>query len=98
MPPVYAGWYNLGRVEGKADDRTPTNCIKLCKEKNKMLAGVRQKRCSCGNDLRSAGVDTEATCDSACPGDNSKICGGEWAISVFSTITTGENASIIFNY
>ena len=78
--------YNWGR----ANDRTPANCIALCREKNYKLAGVQDgSECYCGN-AGPASTTSGAECNHLCPGDSSKICGGNWRMNVYST--TGRNA------
>ena len=73
---------------GRANDRTPSNCIALCKEQNFQFAGVQDRsECYCG-DTAPASQETSG-CNRRCPGDRSESCGGAWRMNVYST--TGGN-------
>ena len=81
---------------GRANNRTPANCIALCREKNYKFAGVQDgSQCYCGKAAPKT-TTSGAECDYLCPGDSSKKCGGNYRMNVYST--TGRNAfSLIRN-
>ena len=45
-----------------------------------------RRQCFCGNEtLQSRPKRPESECNTKCPGDPNKICGGEWRMNVFET-------------
>ncbi|XP_046665345.1 uncharacterized protein LOC124357515 isoform X2 [Homalodisca vitripennis] len=66
---------------------TPDRCLELCSNKGFQYAGLKSRvTCFCDNNEPSLGHKTEESqCQTTCVGDDSKICGGEEALSVFTT-------------
>ena len=56
-----------------------TSCLSLCRMKGLTFFGLQGNRCFCGNYLRNS---QPGTCDTACEGDLTEICGGENAVLV----------------
>jgi hypothetical protein len=95
-----AGWKPasttcLHEVSGRAltgastagGDMTVEKCASFCSEKGFTLAGLEYSgECYCGNELSNgASLDkTSDQCNMKCSGDDSTICGGPDAISLFS--------------
>ena len=46
-----------------------------------MQAGFQ---CFCGYESDKSKFDPKTTCDMACRGDGSTICGGGWALDIYS--------------
>ena len=71
----------------RADIGTVTNekCVSHCKAAGFLLAGTEHGgECYCGDELvGSAQLDEEA-CATPCTGDAEDVCGGDWALSVYS--------------
>lgn len=69
---------NLGRISN-------TLCITYCKSKGWALAGTEYGgQCYCGNSLAGTTLLTDAECTMPCEGAADEICGGDWALSVYS--------------
>ncbi len=63
---------------------TPRLCISICRKRGFAYAGLQYStQCFCGNRYGKYG--RAANCNMRCSGDKSKVCGGEWANSVYST-------------
>ncbi|KAG5982747.1 hypothetical protein E4U55_001440 [Claviceps digitariae] len=70
---------NLGRISNK-------NCVAYCKRAGFILAGTEYGgQCYCGNELLGSERIDDSKCNIACEGDKTSICGGSWALSVYST-------------
>ncbi|KAG6000783.1 hypothetical protein E4U21_005017 [Claviceps maximensis] len=70
---------SLGRISN-------TNCVKYCKGAGFTLAGTEYGgQCYCGNELIGSQKLDDSACHVTCEGDNADICGGSWALSIFST-------------
>jgi hypothetical protein len=66
------------------NNMTPDLCIKTCSEKGFTYAGVQYSSyCYCGNEYGSFGKSDG--CSMQCTGDKTKICGGSWANSLYTT-------------
>jgi hypothetical protein len=64
-------------------DLTIEKCIDICRKEGFAYAGMQVgSRCFCGNSYGRYGRTNN--CNKKCFGDNSQICGGPWANSVFS--------------
>jgi len=62
---------------------TVEKCLQLCVDQGNAYAGVQySKQCFCGD---TAPTETADNCDMKCSGDNDQICGGRWAMNVYST-------------
>ena len=69
---------NLGAVDNE-------NCVTYCKKEGYTLAGTEYGgQCYCGNELDGSSKLDESECSMACEGDASSMCGGSWALSVYS--------------
>ena len=92
---LYAGCYadEPNRVLSKAkilDVRkgmTNEQCVKFCQRQGFTLAGTEDgAQCFCGNVLLGSIPLSAGHCNVTCTGDitNSTLCGGSWALSVWS--------------
>lgn len=69
---------NLGAVSN-------VKCVTHCKSAGYALAGTEfGGQCYCGNELVGSDQVDDSKCNTACEGDKADICGGSWALSVFS--------------
>ena len=76
--------YNLDGYLERSASNTPERCVNTCREKGFRFAGVEYgQSCLCGNSYDRYGPADN--CDMQCTGDQSKICGGFNANSVYST-------------
>jgi len=59
-------------------------CISICRNKGFKFAGTQYSReCFCGNDYDDYGPANN--CNMPCTGNRKEMCGGTWALSVYST-------------
>ncbi|KAL7912928.1 COOH terminal WSC domain-containing protein [Trichoderma velutinum] len=89
---TYAGCYqdNIGRV--LTGDILPNlgpmsndKCVANCVSKGFSIAATEYGgQCYCGNDLVGSAKLAENQCTIACEGNSKEVCGGSWAISVYS--------------
>ncbi|KAL7946252.1 COOH terminal WSC domain-containing protein [Trichoderma barbatum] len=89
---TYAGCYqdNAGRV--LSGDVLPAlgpmsndKCVANCLKKGFSLAATEYGgQCYCGNELVGSAKIADSQCSMACEGDSKQLCGGSWAISVYS--------------
>ena len=64
---------------------TIETCIQFCSNKGYVFAGVESAdECYCGNNAPQNQIN-DSECDEKCSGDHSQICGGAWAISIYTT-------------
>lgn len=71
----------------RADIGAVTNeaCVTHCKGAGFLLAGTEHGgECYCGNELIGSEQLEESVCSTPCKGDAKDICGGDWALSVYS--------------
>ncbi|KAK0646476.1 hypothetical protein B0T16DRAFT_375131 [Cercophora newfieldiana] len=67
---------------GKASN---TKCVEHCASKSFSIAGTQYGgECFCGNSLTTVEELDESKCDMSCDGDDSQICGGKWALTIFT--------------
>ena len=72
-------------------DNTPEKCESACKKASYLYFGVQAgKECFCGKTLAHKDKKDEFECNVPCPGDNSKICGGNWRQSLYQIHTGGK--------
>ncbi len=64
---------------------TVDECIDNCHKGNYKYAGLEARvQCFCGNSYDPVGrLLGSETCSASCPGNNSQICGGIWALSLY---------------
>jgi len=63
---------------------TSTKCVDYCANRGFSIAGTEYGgQCFCGNELVGSNKIDESACKLPCEGDNSEICGGGLALSVF---------------
>lgn len=68
------------------DLNTRTYCTDLCAQQSYTIAGVSDSYCYCGNSTGSQTVEVVSTsCENACPGDSTQICGGPNRLSIFAS-------------
>ncbi|PFH61687.1 hypothetical protein XA68_16570 [Ophiocordyceps unilateralis] len=88
----YAGCFQDATIRAlsgviRADVGVVSNakCVDYCRAAGHGLAGTEYGgQCYCGNDLFGSKKLDEAQCDMTCEGDRSALCGGSWALSVYS--------------
>ncbi|KAK6215082.1 hypothetical protein QIS74_08101 [Colletotrichum tabaci] len=92
------GWAHLGCFKDspiRTLDCDPSNyfagsmsnekCIAHCASKGFRLAGTEYgKECWCGNAFQLAVRIPEEQCNEVCDGRSTDICGGDWAVTVYS--------------
>jgi len=94
--PNYKGCIEEDRTCGKkllsdwcltTETMTVDECIDNCRKGNYKYAGLEARtQCFCGNSYDSGGVGRllgSEACSASCPGNNSQICGGVWALSLY---------------
>ncbi|EGR52811.1 COOH terminal WSC domain-containing protein [Trichoderma reesei QM6a] len=89
---TYAGCYqdNIGRVLSgdvlpNLGPMTNEKCVANCVSKGFSLAATEYGgQCYCGNELVGSAKLADSQCSVACEGNSKEICGGSWAISVYS--------------
>lgn len=89
----YAGCYedNSERViHGvkfpKLESHTNDACVKYCNANKYTVAGMENgAQCFCGMEVLGATKIDDSRCSSACEGKPSTMCGGSWALTVYST-------------
>ncbi|OPB42289.1 hypothetical protein A0O28_0034060 [Trichoderma guizhouense] len=89
---TYAGCYqdNIGRVLTgdilpNLGPMTNDKCVANCVSKGFSIAATEYGgQCYCGNDLVGSAKLAESQCTMACEGNSKEVCGGSWAISVYS--------------
>ncbi|PON27983.1 WSC domain-containing protein [Trichoderma gamsii] len=89
---TYAGCYedNIGRVLTgdilpNLGPMTNEKCVANCVAKGFSVAATEYGgQCYCGNELVGSSKLAESQCATACEGAASEVCGGSWAISVYS--------------
>jgi hypothetical protein len=78
-----------GHLE-RSQSNTPQRCVEICKQKGFTYAGVQySESCLCGNSYGRFG--TSNNCNMRCTGDQSQICGGINANSVYTTGGSGSS-------
>ncbi|GJC84244.1 hypothetical protein ColLi_07082 [Colletotrichum liriopes] len=96
--PEVSGWSHLGCFKDspiRTLDCDPSNyfagsmsnekCIFHCASKGFRLAGTEYgKECWCGNAFQLAERIPEEQCNEVCDGRSTDICGGDWAVTVYS--------------
>lgn len=84
--PRYLG----GHFQDFPGSLTPDRCVGLCYRLGFLYAGLQYaSQCYCGDNHPSPTVKAdEGDCVTRCAGDNSKICGGTWRLSIYSTSIT----------
>lgn len=98
---LYAGCYadDSTRVLSKAEvlnlrgGMTNDQCIRFCQKQGLTLAGTEHgAQCFCGDVLLGSELLSPDHCNVTCTGDftNSTICGGSWALSVWSQDGTAQ--------
>ncbi|KAH7367698.1 WSC domain-containing protein [Plectosphaerella cucumerina] len=75
-----------------AGNMSNDKCVEHCSKRGYSMAGTEWSReCWCGNVFRNARRLPEVQCDSLCDGDSKDVCGGDWALTVYSRDGTGVN-------
>ena len=69
---------------------TIENCLQFCSNDGYAFAGVADGyRCFCGNNPPSQSPIPDWKCDLKCSGDQTRPCGGNWKINIYSVEKTG---------
>ena len=77
-------------------DMSIKECISLCRSKKFKYAGVENSsQCFCGNSYGKYGE--AENCNMKCSGNPNEICGGFWAISLYSTKEQVDNSHFLDN-
>ena len=89
----------LGGNYQRNELNTIQNCITFCSLNDFSYAGVESEdQCFCGNDSPIQDPISDSECDAKCPGDRTKICGGDWAINVYSVPATPTSGNSFLHY
>ena len=73
---------------------TSTKCVNYCAARGFSMAGTEfGGQCFCGNQLVGSKKIDESACKLPCEGDNSEICGGGLALSVYEKKTEATKRS-----
>ncbi|GLC68280.1 hypothetical protein PLESTF_000671300 [Pleodorina starrii] len=82
-----ADWRALPEMYDESANMTIDRCREIARDKGYAYFGVEAgTQCFGGNDMYRAEYNgRSAECNWRCAGDDSKICGGDWAISVYHT-------------
>jgi hypothetical protein len=82
-----------GEVLPKLGAVSNTACVNYCASKGFSVAGTEYGgECYCGNGLSTAEELDEAKCHMACKGDEDQVCGGDWALTLYTK--SGEAPSV----
>ena len=66
----------------ESSNMTIENCLRYCSDGGFNYAGVQySKQCFCGN---TTPVEVASNCDRKCSGNKNQVCGGSWALNVYS--------------
>ncbi|KAB5584772.1 WSC domain-containing protein [Coniochaeta sp. 2T2.1] len=98
IPPAggwaYAGCYrddpnralkNYSITDPVAGGMTNERCIRTCRDNNFSIAGTEDGfQCFCGNALVDSMLIGDTHCNMTCDGGGSGVCGGPWALSLYS--------------
>ena len=85
-------WNRLlnGLIRKQNDFITIENCIEFCSVYGYAFAGVEnEKECFCGQNAPTADPLPNSNCNEKCRGDQTQICGGNWAINIYSIPKAG---------
>jgi glucan endo-1,3-alpha-glucosidase len=75
---------------------SPIVCYHKCRSKGFAYFALQYYHyCYCGNSYNMYGKRPSSECRYKCSGDKSKMCGGSWRNSVYSTGLTGETSFIV---
>ena len=93
----------MNRILGGANERnklnTIQNCIAFCSLNDFSYAGVENEdQCYCGKNAPTQDPISDSECDSKCPGDQTKICGGDFAINVYSVPAASTTGNLFLHY
>ncbi|CAG8588822.1 4008_t:CDS:2, partial [Acaulospora morrowiae] len=70
------------------DHMTVDTCLAYCSKKNFTYAGLEvATQCFCGNSYDSFTALSSEDCGSSCGGNNSQLCGGPLALSIYEVLT-----------
>ncbi|KAL1123447.1 hypothetical protein AAG570_002527 [Ranatra chinensis] len=65
---------------------TPDFCAGFCYKGGFTYAGVQYgAECFCGDSAPQSAKVTDSDCNTACAGDSSIKCGGQWRLSIYKT-------------
>ncbi|KAH9052789.1 WSC domain-containing protein [Lactarius vividus] len=66
-------------------DVTVESCVSTCQAQSFTIAGLEfGQECWCGNQIQSPGASiSQSSCNKACTGDNTEVCGGPDALQVY---------------
>ncbi|CAB4488779.1 WSC-domain-containing protein [Rhizophagus irregularis] len=81
----FCGKRVLGNSCLSSESMTVDECIDHCHKDNYKYAGLEARtQCFCGNSYDSINrLLGSEHCRASCPGNNSQICGGIWALSIY---------------
>ena len=74
-------------------------CLSICKSRNFKYAGLEwQIECHCDNEFQSSlQWAWSRKCDDRCAGDANQICGGSYALSLWSVPSKSLDGICVFN-
>ena len=78
-----------GLIKKQNDYITVENCKEFCSVYKYSFAGVENSnQCFCGQNAPKQ-LLPDSECNKKCAGNDSEICGGQWALNVYSVSTAG---------
>ncbi|KAF8258450.1 WSC domain-containing protein [Lactarius quietus] len=81
-----------------AGSTTVESCVSACQSQMFTVAGLEYaQECWCGNEINSPGAPiSQSSCNKACTGDNTEVCGGSDALQLYNfTGTYPLGASVV---
>ncbi|EGY15186.1 uncharacterized protein VDAG_06040 [Verticillium dahliae VdLs.17] len=105
VAPIAGGWSYLGCFNDNpqrtldcdprdyyAGNMSNEKCVAYCDSKGFKLAGTEYHReCWCGNVFQNAKRLPDMQCRMVCDGNPTELCGGSWALTVYSKDGTAVN-------
>ncbi|RNJ56516.1 hypothetical protein D7B24_007121 [Verticillium nonalfalfae] len=105
VAPIAGGWSYLGCFNDNpqrtldcdprdyyAGNMSNEKCVAYCDSKGFKLAGTEYHReCWCGNVFQNAKRLPDMQCRMVCDGNPAELCGGSWALTVYSKDGTAVN-------
>lgn len=82
----------LPYVTHVGSSNTPSRCVAHCRSRGYIFSGVQSTGwCLCGNTAPpSSKLVPMNQCNERCPGDSSKLCGGQWRMNVVAVPWDGQ--------
>ena len=82
---------------GSSGTNSPQTCGEACRD-YKYFSNQNGGECWCSNTLKREIKKPDSECNSRCPGDNTKFCGGYWRNSVYQREAQGNDFEINYQF